>query len=346
MKIGLITVFYTENCGSILQATALSDKLKEYGCDVYFISTKNKVSGHSFKRFFKNLLKSIKNKENIAHPIKKYYFYTKYIKKHFKIINYNNKNIDLIVIGSDTVWDITSRYFLESQPLFWGTYTRTIPKISYAASIANSSYNQLDKLLYPIEALKEYKAISVRDYYTKEYVESRTGQNAKIVCDPTLLHEVEYYTKKCINIQDSKFLLLYLFDEPTQEIKEEITNFAKEKSLNIICLKGLGKCISFADKYVESTIDNFLSYFYKADYIVTNTFHGTIFSIIFNKNFVVLDYNKNKITLLLEQLNLSERLIIKDIKKKFNKNIEYKDVNSKLNEMKKNGEEYLKEQIL
>ena len=59
MKIGIVTVYYTENCGSVLQATELSDKLKKMGHEVYFISTRNKYSGHSKQRLIKSCLKNL-----------------------------------------------------------------------------------------------------------------------------------------------------------------------------------------------------------------------------------------------------------------------------------------------
>lgn len=344
MKLGMITVYYTENCGSVLQATALKDKIEELGNEVRFISTKNKYSGHSIKRFIKNLLKTIKNKENIFLTIEKFFYYELYIKKNFK--KKKKKDIlDYIVIGSDTVWDINSQYFLESQDVFWGKIMPEVEKITYAATIANSCYEKLDDLKYPIDSINKFKYISVRDDYTKKYIETRTNKTAIKVCDPTILYDYNYYEKKCKKINEEKYLLLYLFDEPDSKITNEIRNFCEEKSLKIICLLGMGKYISFADKYIESTIDNFLSYYKEASYVITNTFHGTVFSLIFNKNFLVLDYQKNKISNLLNELELTERLVERNIAENFRKEIDYVGVNRKLEELRDLGITYLKESL-
>lgn len=287
MKVGIVTVFYTENCGSVLQATALQKILVEHGCDVYFISTKNRYSAHSLKKVIKNCGKSFLMRKNFLKTFYKYLSFKKYFRSNFTIISPKNTEfLDLIIIGSDTVWDITSKYFLESQELFWGLKWKTIPMITYAATIANSPYTLLDNKKYPLEACSNYQKISVRDKYTKEYIETRTKKIIPIVCDPTLLCEVQYYREKCRKVPFEKYLLLYLFNEPDKSFALQIQSFSKRMGYKIVAI---GRSISFAEIYIEASIENFLSYFNAASYIITNTFHGTVFSIIFNKNFIVLD---------------------------------------------------------
>ena len=108
MKIGIVTVYYTENCGSVLQATELSDKLKKMGHEVYFISTRNKYSGHSKQRLIKSCLKNLIKFRDIKPVIKKYKDYDYYIHSQFNSINLKDiSQLDYIIIGSDNVWDIT-----------------------------------------------------------------------------------------------------------------------------------------------------------------------------------------------------------------------------------------------
>ena len=341
-NVGIITVYYTENCGSVLQAKCLSDILAEMNCNVQFISTKNKLSGHSIKRLIKNCIKKVLKGESCIPTIKKYKSYSKFIKKNFKVVN--NKNIeklDAIYFGSDTIWDIDSEYFLLSQDIFWGINLKN-KMHSYAASIANSSYSKLDTLKYPKEQLSKFKNLSARDIYTKEYIDTRTNKKAEIVCDPTLLFDSNYYKKYISKKMKDEYILLYLFDEPTSEIKKQIISYSKKENLKIICLIGLGKIISFADEYIESTIENFITYFYNAKYIITNTFHGTIFSIIFNKNFMTLDYNKVKVTELLNTLCLKNRLEKDNIEKILNTKIDYEEVNKKILELRDDSKKYLR----
>lgn len=116
------------------------------GYDVYFIDTKNKFSAHSKISLLKNILRSIKTHSDFRQCISRYNYFDKFIKNNFSIIDPNDVEsleIKKLVIGSDTVWDIDSRYFIESEDLFWGTKWDKISIISYAASIANSSIKKL-----------------------------------------------------------------------------------------------------------------------------------------------------------------------------------------------------------
>lgn len=344
MKIGIVTVYYTENCGSVMQAEELSDKLKELGHDVYFISTRNKYSGHSIKRLVKNCLKTLKSPKSVVLAISKYISYDRYIKTHFNSISYDDiSQLDGVIVGSDTVWDVTSEYFKESKEVFWMPACESVPVITYAASAANSTYDQLDSLTYTKAAINSYSAISVRDKYTFDYVLNHTDKSPVLVCDPTLLHGKAHYVEKCRKVTSEKYLLLYLFDEPKDEVAAQIKAVAREKGLKIVALICLGKRISFADEWVESTIDNFLSYFNQADSVVTNTFHGTVFSVIFNKQFVTLDYNKVKINEFLNQTGLEDYLVKYVTSEKINKKIDYVEVNTKLMNLSLAAEAFLKE---
>lgn len=79
------------------------------------------------------------------------------------------------------------------------TATPQIPIITYAASIANSGYDQLNSLPYVRTAIDSYRAVSVRDMYTYDYVQKYTEKDPIMVCDPTLLHDKTHYISKCKN---------------------------------------------------------------------------------------------------------------------------------------------------
>lgn len=342
MKIGIVTVFYTENCGSVLQATALAEKLRSYGNDVFFVDTRNKLSGHSVKRLVKNCIKTVIKRGSIIPVIKKYKDYSKYIQNNFSIVS-PETSLDLVIIGSDTVWDVTSDYFMLSQKVFWGQNFNCKNISTYAASIANAKYTQLDKLQYPIINIKKYRNVSVRDQYSKDYVDQYLEIPATVVCDPTLLHERGYYVRKCKPVDIDNYILLYLFDDPEPKIISKLKKFAQKEKLKIVSMVCIGKRISCADIYIEATIDNFLSYFNSARYILTNTFHGTVFSAIFNKNFVVLDYHKTKVFEFLKGIELLERLTESEIEKLYETTIEYDKINENIDNMRRLSERYIED---
>ena len=338
-NIGIITVYYTENTGSVLQATALKEYLESVHCNVYFINTKNRYSGHSITYLLKNIVKVLRVNAGCKQCISRFMYFEKYIKDTFNVINDSDvktMKIDSIVIGSDTVWDVTSKYFIESKDAFWGIKYNDIPIISYAASIANSNYKELCELEYPKKTIKRIKCIGVRDEYTRNFVKSICDKNVELNCDPTMLFGLEYYKKKC-RVIDDKYILLYLFEEIEQSIKNDLLTFARIRGLKIICL---GKFITGCDIWISSNIENFLSYFNSAEFVLTNTFHGTVFSIIFNKKFVVLDFKKVKVHELLMKFGLTSRLTDNNLEI-FEEEINYRVVNNLLDSYRESSKKYL-----
>lgn len=343
-KVGIITVYETENIGSVLQATALKNVVEAMGYSVFFISTKNQYSIHSLKWLVRSMAKAVVRHNRVQDCWTKYWHYERYIKNTFHTVppgEVLKKDPEMLIIGSDTVWDVDSRYFEDSSRIFWALDWMNIPIITYAASIANTAYRSLDERQYPQKALRAYRAISVRDRYTAGYVEARTGRTVSIVCDPTLLLPAEHYREKCFRVEE-KYLLLYLFAELTEGTKQEVQRFAADKGLTII---SLGKHILGSDKWVSGTIENFLSYFNSAEYVVTNTFHGTIFSILFNKAFVSLECNKNKVAQLLQGFGLSEKLTSDHIAEALEEKIDYSQINEQIRKMRDESMQFLLDEL-
>ena len=338
MKIGIITVYYSENCGSLLQAISLEKKFKELGHDVVFIYTRNKYSSHSLKLLLGRILKeSIKFKiGNVNNAIKKYFNFKKNIKR-FKVITIGDikkYGLDLIVIGSDTVWDIESKYFNESFKVFLPKLD-SIPVVSYAASVGNTSVKSIKKDDYSMEALQDLKLISVRDEYSKSVLSKLTNKKIEIVPDPTIMIGKDAFNEFIYNVDEEKYLLIYSFNDFEKNIVDEIRKYAKENNLNII---SIGKKYDWVDKNVICSLNTFISYYNLASCVVTNTFHGNVFSIIFNKQFINIDFGKKKVDKLLEQYGLTNRIYKKGISKIsniFDKKIDYEKVNKLMEEDRK-----------
>ena len=342
--IGIVTVIYSTNCGSVLQALALQDIYRQLGCTVSFISTINKLSALSHKKEAKDVIKALTSAHNPNATIKKYCDSRRFIEEHFNIVPADEvAQFDLISIGSDTVWDVTSPYFLASQDVFWGLPWDGSKIVTYAASIANSPYEALDSLEYPCASLKGYARISVRDDYTFNYITSRTGRVPTKVCDPTLLKDRSFYEGFCRSVVDADdYLLLYLFDTPSDVVVGEIQQYAADHCLKIV---SLGRRMPFADIHIESTVVSFLSCFNKAAAVVTNTFHGTVFSLIFNRRFVVLDYHKKKIENLLHDLSLAARIVEKGTDAVLCESVDYDSVERMFGELRSGSIRYLEDCI-
>ena len=331
MKIGIVTVYYSENCGSLLQAISLEKKLRELGNEVVFINTRHKGSSHSLRLLLGRIVKeSLKlNFYNVKNAIGKYYNFKKDIKR-FKVINFNDiekEKLDLIIIGSDTVWDIERDYFYKQSNIFFPN-SKTIPVVSYAASIGNTQIESFKKAKNVLNALNNFNKITVRDEYSKNVLSHLLKTEIDIVVDPTIMIGKNAFDEFLYDIKESKYLLVYSFDDFDQKTVNEIKQFAESKNLKII---SIGKKFYWSDKNITNSLQAFISYYNSAEYVITNTFHGNVFSIIFNKQFVNIDFGKKKVDKLLEQYDLSSRIYKKNVNSIidiFNNTIDYNIVNN------------------
>jgi len=170
------------------------------------------------------------------------------------------------------------------------------------------------------------------------------GERPVVVCDPTLLLNAAEYPRTLNRVVQEDYLLLYYFGRFTDLQSEIIKEYAKEKSLIIVSMGGFRK---WADVSLPFSPDQFINCFANAKCVLTNTFHGTIFSIIFKKQFVALTDNKIKVVQLLQQLGLQKnRTVDPDhIVPILNMNVDYVQVSSVIDKMRIDSMEYLKNAI-
>ena len=167
------------------------------------------------------------------------------------------------------------------------------------------------------ENVYKFSTLSARDQKSIEVLEKILGRKVELVIDPTLLQGTEYFCK-CQSkkiVERKKYLLLYTYDILLTE--KEITlikSFAKAKNLKII---SLGNYINFADESILCTPEQFLVYFQEASYVFTNTFHGTMFSIIYRKNCGILSNHQAKVDEAILQFHL-EKLQVSDLDDSWN----------------------------
>lgn len=345
MKVCVVTVYNSINSGSYWQAKALEMFLENNNHEVYYYKRNNKGASASNKKIFERslvLLFKLKFKElkNYLNTIKGF----KKCKNNFKIIDKNDiGKMDLIILGSDTIWNIDTKYFLNNKETYFGGIFPKNNVISYAASIANTKLSTFEKYSEINGWLNNLDKIGVRDIYTKEVIEKLTNKNIDVVCDPTLLLSKEDYSLLANDVIDSNYIFIYLFNDLNEKQINELKEFAKSNSLKII--SGT-KNFSWCDKYIINSPHNFLNYMMHAKYIITDTFHGTVFSVNLNKNFVVINRNKNKVNEFLNKCTLGNRLVSKEnIAKKLENNIKYLEVNKILNQYRNESIEFLNKKL-
>lgn len=305
MKIAILTLPLHINYGGILQAWALQTVLKRMGHNVEVLmptKTRQKVPWKvMFKRFG---LICLGHKLNM--PI---FYELKALKLKSKVYEFTDKNIktrkiksfkeilpsdyDAIIIGSDQVW--RKIYWLEG----WKTnienafldFTKdwNIKRIAYAASFGLSEWQFSGKETHLIkEGLLKFDCISVRENKGVELLQKNLEIEAIHTVDPTLLLSKEDYIALSNNkIENKKNVLVsYIFD-PRPEFEAFVNKVAFQKGLERIELnKG-----SIYEKLCS--LEDWISYFSIADFVITNSFHGCIFSLIFNKPFIFIE-NENR----------------------------------------------------
>ena len=215
------------------------------------------------------------------------------------------------MIGSDEVFNCTQpgNKVGFSRQLF-GKNNNAGKVISYAASFGSTTYEKLEK--YHIaeevgELLSQFNSISVRDKNSRDIVEKLCGFSPAAHIDPVLLYN--FPEVDSISIPMDNYIVVYAYaDRIKGKEAEEIREFAKRENKKIL---SLGFYQPFCDEYVLASPMEVLAYIKHADYVITDTFHGTVFSIKYQKKFgaIIRDSNRQKLGDLLERFGVMERQI-------------------------------------
>lgn len=222
--------------------------------------------------------------------------------------NYST-DYDLIVVGSDESFNCTQDDAPWDTTLCFNLIGKNV--ISYAASFGYSTLKRLDDYgLSDIvkSGLSSYKSISVRDRNSQEIVKALTGREAAVHLDPVLVFDYSRFIPD-IKIK-SDFILVYNYlnriNDP--DFITRIKAFAKKNRLKII---SIFEFCPWADKNIVLSSFEVLAYFKKAKYVVTDTFHGAVMSIKFNKQFIafVRESNRNKLHYLIDYFGLTDRIL-------------------------------------
>lgn len=307
MKVGIISMQRVCNKGSFLQAYGLKKMIESLGHEVIFVDYKVgkpvmrtfsekktyymlKIRNAFIDIFLKcKYLRVILPKElkNIVIEREQYKYF---IAEHLGVTDKKKYRsaVDALVIGSDEVFNCTQiNPEVGFSPEIFGADNQAKKVISYAASFGNTTYERL-KNYGKIEELKKYfsafEAISVRDRNSLAVVEKLMGEKPEVNLDPVLMYD---YMPTIKDKQIRKdYIIVYAYrSRITLEEAEEIKAFAKRVNKRLISVSGE---MFFCDEHISLNPFDNLNLFRHADYVITDTFHGTIFSIINRKKFVTL----------------------------------------------------------
>lgn len=334
MKISILTFSKEVNYGANLQCYALTHYLQKLGHEVDIIDIqlpeiKYGILYRILTMYDKYLFNRFRNK------------HLNFFTRKFKDVNelYNNPpKSDLYIVGSDQVWnpDITKR--LDPKIYFFSFLPENSRRISYAASFGTNEWGNISLTEDIKSLLKKFEAISVREKEGVNICKSTFDLEAKEVIDPTLL--LDSYNEICdIKPSTANFnKVVYFKFINDKKCEKVISNFCKNNQLKPIHLAHKKPIKGFIFKPFVS-IENWLGTIKSSRFIITDSFHCTVFCILMKKEFIVLPSihgRANRMLNLLDNLNLSNRFckdsqeLSKKIDQLYHDKIDYNSVYSQL----------------
>ena len=373
-KIGILTQPLEHNYGGLLQAYALCEVLRQKGFDSIVLDRKQSYStirkglSHAKTLIYKCLGKKrqftlfLSNSDKHILYQQTDYFINKYIPNisllnNEELLSYiQKKYFYAYVVGSDQVWRPCYSLNLPTYFLDFVEENKSVKKLSYAASFGVDTWEFTEEqTLMARKLIKEFDAVSVREDSGVKLCKEYLGCEAEHVLDPTMLLEKEHYIKLFEQegeVKSKGNLFTYVLDrdgEKESVIKryekelclQEFTSQPKETQLT---RKGIKNNI---EDYKYPTVTKWLRSFYDAEFIITDSFHGCVFSIIFNKPFIaILNHGRgaSRFYSLLKMFDLEDRIYTHESDCS-NRAIDWNQVNEKLNSLRIHSKSFFKNQL-
>lgn len=352
MKIGIITFQCAHNYGAVLQAFGLKEVLKSSGNSVNIINYRPPYKINSYRKFnprnwlSKNPYKCIIRffTEIIVKPtrIKRWYGFEHFMNKYLDLCPYDKDDdysaFQALVLGSDQIWNpgLTGGNF--DKVYFGGNAKCDI--ISYAASSRFDSLTEEQKEFFS-NALPKLKQVSVRESSLANLLQPIINKKVFTVVDPTLLAGKDIFDKIAISPKEKKYLLLYQIGQ-WDKLNAFTAKIARKLDLEVIEIVS-HPMMPRKGRIQTASPCEFIGYFKNASFVVTTSFHGLAFSLMYNKQFYCLKQNTNadlRLLSLLNKLGLNNRFLEPDEEPAFD-NIDFLSVNDKIEKEVQYSKEYL-----
>lgn len=266
------------------------------------------LSDDELRKVFFQRAKELTVKDDKKHPR----HFEQFRKKHFRYTEYrdliaNPPKADVYCVGSDQSWSWCG----DENFLNYGI--DDIKRISFAPSFG--AFVPSDKNEWEVlsEKLQRLDLVTVREESGIEICKKAGRADVKLIPDPTMLLKAEDYGmyEDSESGNNGEYIFLYLLGNPTDIDIDSVYEFAEKEGLEVVYVTSQGR--EDSHKHVAATIPQWLSYIRHARYVMTNSFHGTAFSIVYNKKFLVFPlirpfHNMNgRIDTLLDKYGLCER---------------------------------------
>jgi len=350
IRVGILTQHFLFNYGGIVQNYALQQVLIKQGYEP--LTFEHDTCYTRFRWFLRTVKQIFANRSlrNLPqYPYKGRVGHRRFIDfiinniksvtiHDFSTTTHNKYRCDAYITGSDQVW----RPAFNLGERIYNMYLNFVPddvrKVAYAASFGVSEWEYTDEQTTKCKDLvRKFNAVSVREESGVKLCQKYLGVSAVQVLDPTLLLEKDDYEKVCRDIPKGKPVLFVYILEMSDKLQEAINYIAKQKQLKIKTV--------YAGNGVkeEDSIEKWLAGFRDAEYVITDSFHGMVFSIIFNKEFsIVMNHGggtsryKSLLSLIgLENRIVNDKNIVTDC-------IDWNFINEKIKDLRKQSIDFIK----
>ena len=355
MKIGILTQHFLLNYGGIIQNYALQQVLLQLGhVPITFEHDTCYTRTRWLLRTIKQILKTRSFKNLPTYPVFRGRIgnknFIRFVLQYIQSVPVNDftpsltarYGIDAYIVGSDQVWRPAFNLGPRLGNMFFDFADEGVKKLSYAASFGCKEWEYTkEQELMCAKLIKRFDAISVRELSGVELCRCHFGVEASCVLDPTLLLKKKDYERLCADIP-SKDKHIFVYSLVVSDKVLAIASFISEKKGVPIVIKQAGDKVKKDD-----SIEGWLSEFRDADYVITDSFHGMVFSIIFNKFFYVVmnpSGGNDRYISLLSQLGLMDRIIENELLSDIVP-IDWNNVNRQLNVIRQDSYMFLEKHL-
>lgn len=374
--IGIINLQFTKNYGASIAAYVLESVIRGIVGPKYIVETINyvgRVEGNIFAKYMDQIkdaggyIKYKQRKKNYSTPVENPEM--RIIRnQRFDIFNHDflnvtkpigyareineNANYVAFVAGSDVIWQPKRTESFRSEGYYLRFARKEQLKIAYAPSLDFIDNKKLRRLssVYK-ENLENIDYISVREKSNVSFIQSLTEKKVYNCCDPALLVDKNFYSdilnSSLIQSNDKKYIYVYVL-EKQQYIIEYAKKLASEKNLRICyycpCVLDFGSDVEYC---LSDGPCEFLFRVLNAEYVLTNSFHCVVFSLLFQKKFLSFKRNDDSIKSddLLELVDLKDRSVKLNEKYDIDKKIDFSAVDIKMKNIRESSLEFLRDSL-
>ncbi len=323
MKVGILTFHNAYNYGAVLQAYATQELAKSLGHQVELIDYHNARIDRAYEKRKFHLRGFLKSSYKFPFYLLEKFFYwkrrkaygeffVKYLKlsdkRYYQVDDISIKGYDVILIGSDQLWNkkITGGW----DKMYWGDFKESTGtrKVAWSVCMNYTDLNE-DDILFIKKNLENFDLISVRESNLLSFISNQTTKKVYQTLDPTLVLPANKWEEVCHAVKEKGYIAVYAVQDEGKAIA-----FARKissmQNKPLVIIRSYSKWYFTSENKEYASPDDFLSYIRHADMVVTTSFHGAVFSIIYQKQFVCPVFRDNiRVESLLESLHIGERRV-------------------------------------